>query len=664
MTASSFTIPPFVAITDVSFEDAEDAEYVISNEATGRYFSANRETVTFLQVLKDNGSVPVALHYAGIPEEQGKRLLQQLVDSGVLVQAGATQAKAPSNKAPLESKLVMTRWDILDVRNLTSRFAGLGRLLYSPVGYFLWGLAMAAMAFALLTNREKLILTLTQIYDASLTQWLVFTSLFIALKFWHELGHATAYQEMCRQENLDPGPIRTGICIFAFTPFPFTDVTGAWRLKSRFRRVMIGAGGIYFETWVMAVLTLFWAQTQTGLLQTIILQLAIIAGALALLFNLNPAVKLDGYFILTDYLRKPNLAGRASVAARTTFARAFGADMETANRGELSYWLISYIYRWSIFAGIFWLIYQFDRRLAPIALVILLSTLLIRPLYASAKFALGKGVRPLKTAFVTGSVALLIALSFVPLPFWQNVPGQYIVYETRFLEPTEPGRVEKIKDGAYRLESPELQQKIADLSFRLQTLENLRRANFSSAEEQARVGAEIAGYSNTRAELINRQEALSVSPPENAVWTALDSRWLDGLWVARGPGTTLAAVSTRTDAHLSLRLQQRLLQQSLNLELGTDVIARLHHEPTCEIRAQLKRSPDVAIAVDGIVQLKAEISPEVPECFADITHGSAVVARLEGSPKSLVQRIKLFGARLLQDRLSIDQNSNNQETRR
>ncbi|MEL6172873.1 MAG: hypothetical protein AAFR02_12815, partial [Pseudomonadota bacterium] len=66
----------------------------------------------------------------------------------------------------------------------------------------------------------------------------------------------------------------------------------------------------------------------------------------------------------------------------------------------------------------------------------------------------------------------------------------------------------------------------------------------------------------------------------------------------------------------------------------------------------------------GIVQLKAEISPEVPECFADITHGSAVVARLEGSPKSLVQRIKLFGARLLQDRLSIDQNSNNQETRR
>ncbi|MEM8774329.1 MAG: hypothetical protein AAGF53_04810 [Pseudomonadota bacterium] len=663
MTAGTFTLPPFVKITDVSSDSRLDSEYVITNEATGRYFSVNRETVSFLQGLKDTGSVSSGLRFAGIGADQGKILLQRLIDNGILVEPGATRAKAPATKTPLEAKIVMTRWDIFDVRSIAERFSGLGRLLFSPFGYFCWTIAMASMVFVLVSNREKMLVTLTQIYDASVAQWLIFTFLFIALKAFHELGHATAYQEMCRQENLDPGPIRTGICIFAFTPFPFTDVTGAWRLRSRFRRVMIGAGGIYFETWIMAFLTLFWAQTQTGLLQTVILQLAVIAGALALLFNLNPAVKLDGYFMLTDYLRKPNLAARASIAARTTFARAFGSDLTQANRGELFYWVISYVYRWSIFAGIFWLVYQFDRRLAPLALVVLLSTLLVRPLYASTKFALGKGVRPLKSALVAGSFAVLVAFCFLPLPYWQNVPGQYIKYETRFLEPTEAGLVQARQDGAYILQNPELDQRVEDLTLRLATLENLRRANFSSAEEQARLKAEIEGYENTLAELIKRLNALSVSPPDDAIWTSLDSRWFDGGWVERGSETKLAAVSVLTEPQLKLRLEQQLLQQSLNLDQGTLIRARFHHAPECEVFAKLERTQQTAIAVDGIVHLKAVLSPDQRKCFATINHGSSVIARLKGGPQSVYQRIKLYGARLLQDRLLLNRFGNNQEAR-
>lgn len=650
-------VPGFVTITDVTPNEGAEPEYVICNEATGKFFLANRSTVEFFTALKDTQQVAAALTQVGMPAAQVGPLLKRLFENGLITNAGETYVADTAPVAPLENKLVTIRWDLLDIQRLTRRLRGVGRFAYSPIGYGLWCLIMLGMAFELLSNRDKVALTMAQALEASWQQWAIFAAFFVGLKVVHELGHALAYRQMCIQEGLEPGPIRVGICIFAMSPFPFTDVTGAWRLKSTGRRVMIGAGGIYFETWAMAALTFIWAETQTGLVQTVILQVVIVAGALALLFNLNPAIKLDGYFMLTDYLRRPNLAAHAAMAARNTTARLLGADVPKQRLSELLYWCLSYAYRWTIFAGIFWIFYQIDPRLAPVALIVVLMTLVIRPLINTGRFVRKSGARPVKSLIALGALAVIVLALFVPLPNRMLIPGQLVLFDTRFVEATEAGRVLQDKAG-WQLKNPQLEQRIVHTDLQGQMLENLKRASFASAQEQARLSSEIAGNRDAKQQLQVRLNTLALfasSQNDTPVWTPLDARWLDGSWVRPAPDQRLGAISDPTTPHLIFRLDQALLRQDLPVQSGASLRVRAVIDPNCEFPAQLKGELTSIIAANGLIYLQANAPNLKASCASALTHGTALVGRIDLPPASLVARAWLGIARALQDRLPLEQ---------
>ena len=647
-------VPAFVTIVDVSQNADAERIFVVSNEDTGKHFEANEVTVRFIDALRVTGSFSISAAKAGIQSQHGKTLLAQLTKHGVVTVLGETLAETIAPKAPIESKLVSTRWDLLNIRPLTDRLSFLGRFAFSRFGVAIWTVFVLTMLFELLTNREKAQLTLLQIFDAGLGQWVLFVALFVGMKLVHEMGHALAYRQMCLAEKLDPGPVRTGICIFAFTPFPFTDVTGAWRLKARWRRIVIGAGGIYFETWIMAMFTIFWAHTSTGLFQTVSLQLAVISGALALLFNLNPAVKLDGYFILTDFFRRPNLAARASLAARTCFARWMGAAVARQNSAELAYWALSYTYRWTIFLGIFWIAYQFDKRIAPVVLVVVLLTLVIRPIIGAVGFASQKGAKIMRYGVLAIGFGAIALLCSIPFSYWQSVPGQVVLFETRILEPTEAGRLSQTEDGAYRLENQALDNQILDLTYRLEILNNLTRLNFASAEELKRLNTEIALFEDSQNKLLARRASLSITAGEGAVWTHFDARFLMGSWVTPNGQERLAGLSEPTTARVDLRLDQAALDSTLELVESTTISVRLRHRPDCQFEARLKEDGAALLPVDGVLTIRARIVTPLPNCAQDARHGTAVMAKLDGAPKSVFNRVYRHMARLLQDRLPID----------
>ncbi|RLJ59550.1 hypothetical protein BCF46_1701 [Litoreibacter meonggei] len=646
--------PGFVTFTDVTPVGADELEFVISNEATGKFFLANRSTVQFFSLVKETGSVPHALAKAGIPSQQGDALVKRLVQSGLLVRSGETQSEADLKAAPIESKLISMRWDLVDASRITDILGWLGRLLYSPVGYLAWCGAMIAMVQALLANTEKLTLGLRQVFEADWRQFLIFGILYVALKIVHEMGHALAYRTMCLQEGLNPGPIRMGISIFAFTPFPFTDVTGAWRLRSVFRRVMIGAGGIYFETWIIALLAIIWSQTQTGMLQTVILQVAVFAGALALLFNLNPAIKLDGYYMLTDYFRRPNLAGRASQAARNFMARALGAQTSAIPASDFAYWVLSYTYRWTIFGGIFWLIYQFDKRLAPVAIAIILMTLVARPLFNSLKYSVKLGIRPVRSAAVLFFCAALTAIVFVPFPDRILLPGQLRTFETRFIESSESGHLHVADDNAFTLENPILEQRIIDVELRRKMLENLSRSAQSTAAERSSLTAEIDSFSQTGDELRAQLAAAQFSAHQTGIWTPLASEQYDAAWITPASTDRLGAYSIPVTPHLRLRLDQSLLERDIPLTQHTVLRVRAVHNPRCEFEALLESELANNIAIDGQLTLRANLAHDHAQCASELANGGAVVARLDTKSRSLLQRLQFAGARLLQNRLELN----------
>jgi hypothetical protein len=649
-------VPSFITIIDVTQPGGGAAEFVVSNEASGKHFMANEATANFITALRDHGSVAHALALSRLDASRAGALVKQLIDTGFLVRYGATDATASTAAAPLESKLISARWDMLDIGRVVRRLNWVGRTLYSRAGYVLWGLGLCVMLFQLATNVDKIRLTMAQALTASWTQWVIFAVLYLGLKVAHEMGHAMAFRQMSQQEGLEEGPIRVGIAIFAFAPFPFTDVTSAWRLKSRWRRVMIGLGGIYFETWVMILLTLFWAQTQTGLLQTVILQVTIIAGAMTLLFNLNPAVKLDGYFVMTDYFRAPNLAGRAGQAARSVAARTLGADLPKPRTHEMVYWVISYAYRWTIFAGIFWIIYQFDARLAPVALGIVVMTLLVRPLINTLRFARKSGVRVVKAATTVAVLVMGAALLFVPFDRFVSAQGAIMLYDTRYIEASEAGLL-SVEPTGLTLRNAELLQQAEETALQQLKLENLLRASYASAEGQAGLAAELDSYREIGAQMRMRLDELTVEHSGNgdAIWSIREAQWREGSWVDPALGQILGAVSVPTAAFITVQLPQNLLTSDMAFGPGTQVEARAKRYADCIIDTRVDTRQMSAIAQDDIVLVRTLVDMNALSCPQALQHGAPVIARFAAGRASLADRFWLYAERTLQDRLLLNE---------
>jgi putative peptide zinc metalloprotease protein len=130
----------------------------------------------------------------------------------------------------------------------------------------------------------------------------------IAVKILHELAHGV----VCLRAGGHCHEL--GLMLLVGTPVLYCDVTDSWRLPSRSSRMAIAAAGLYIEAWIASLATFLWWLAEPGMASTIALQLMFVCGVSSFLFNGNPLLKYDGYFLLADLLRMPNLAQRSRQA--------------------------------------------------------------------------------------------------------------------------------------------------------------------------------------------------------------------------------------------------------------------------------------------------------------------------------------------------------------
>ena len=131
--------------------------------------------------------------------------------------------------------------------------------------------------------------------------WLRLAAAWVLLKVLHETAHGLA----CKRYGGTVGS--AGITLLFFMPLAYVDVTSSWRFRSKWQRIATAAAGIYAELFVASIATIVWATSSPGILQTVALNIALTAGVSTLVFNANPLVRFDGYFILSDLLEIPNL---------------------------------------------------------------------------------------------------------------------------------------------------------------------------------------------------------------------------------------------------------------------------------------------------------------------------------------------------------------------
>lgn len=129
----------------------------------------------------------------------------------------------------------------------------------------------------------------------------VYYVLFLLILFCHELGHAAA------AFNYGVRPKDLGFGLYFIFPVFFTNVTDIWELNT-LKRIIVNIGGIYFQLLInLLLITLTWF----GLSPTIVEKLFII-NSISIIICLVPFLRYDGYWIVSDLCRIPNLKKKAS----------------------------------------------------------------------------------------------------------------------------------------------------------------------------------------------------------------------------------------------------------------------------------------------------------------------------------------------------------------
>ena len=150
-----------------------------------------------------------------------------------------------------------------------------------------------------LTNHREFAREFAALFDPTL--WVLLLAMWVLAKVCHECGHAIA----ARYHGIRVG--KFGLLFFFLAPLPFVDVTDAWKLESKWKRIQIGLGGVYIELALAAIAAWVWWLSPGEMLGHLAAQFFLIAGPGTLLVNANPLLRLDGYYVLSDLTGIPNL---------------------------------------------------------------------------------------------------------------------------------------------------------------------------------------------------------------------------------------------------------------------------------------------------------------------------------------------------------------------
>ena len=178
------------------------------------------------------------------------------------------------------------------------------RPLFGTPALILWTLLMISAGYVAAVNWHELLRPDQGVLVAGNLPLLWVT--LIVLKILHELGHAYA----CKHYG---GHVpEMGAYLIMFTPCAYMDATASWGFSRKGERLIVCFGGMYVESFIAAIAVFVWAATEQSLIHSLAYNVIFLASVVTILFNINPLMRFDGYYILSDLVEIPNLRQRST----------------------------------------------------------------------------------------------------------------------------------------------------------------------------------------------------------------------------------------------------------------------------------------------------------------------------------------------------------------
>lgn len=329
-------------------------------------------------------------------------------------------------------------------------------LVFSKGGLVVWLALVAFAVYRVFLNRGAIGDELNNVLDPSNIVWMGVA--FTILRAWHELGHACACKAMgarCTEMGL--------MVIALVLPFPYCDTSSAWRLPEVWKRVVVSMGGVLFESVLAAGAAIAWSymgRDDSGLLRTLLFNAMIISGVTTLIFNLNPLLRYDGYYILSDLTGSANLAPRAQhlikfLLQRYVYRITIARPPHVRSTGEfwllLGFGTLSWPYRMFVVTSIVLVLWTNPDylTLGAVLAVVAGACWLVWPLLKSIGYLLtdpalmGRRTRALTvtSVFVASVIALL---GLIPMPAAGYATGTIEPVTLEPVRPAEDGFVQAV----------------------------------------------------------------------------------------------------------------------------------------------------------------------------------------------------------------------------
>jgi putative peptide zinc metalloprotease protein len=436
--------------------------WVVKDPVTLEHFQFSAEEYALMEWLRQRMSIAeLQRRYARefppqtISPQAVWDFLSRLHEAGLLVSDGAGQGRELLARRRRERS---RNWAMSWARLLAIRFRGIDpdsfiqalhercRWLFSRAALLLVAALILYAASLLVGHFEEFrnrLPELNALVDVRNLPWLLVAISIV--KVLHELGHAVA----CKHFG---GEVRElGLMLLVFTPCLYCDVSDAWRLASKWQRIMISAAGMMTELVLAAIATIVWWHAQPGVLQLVALNIVLVSTVGTIFVNGNPLLRYDGYYILSDLAETPNLWQRSRDVLRrmagSLLMRRSTADdslVPASQRPWLAlYALASKLYIGFVLVAIVWGLVQvlYPYRLQNLAYavgLIVLGIALAGPVSGALHLARNPLRRQeLRTGRVTFVLAVTLAAGFLLL----SLPVNYYVKGPVVLMPEEAARV-------------------------------------------------------------------------------------------------------------------------------------------------------------------------------------------------------------------------------
>ena len=372
----------------------------------------------------------------------------------------------------------------------------------------------------------------------------------VVVKSLHELGHAY----MAVRYGLRVPTI--GIAFMVLMPVLYTDTSGAWRLRSRRQRLMIDGAGIFTELSLACIATLVWCFLPDGGLRLCVFAIATTSWVTSLLVNLNPLMRFDGYYILSDAIGFQNLQTRGFDMARWRLRELLFGLGEPApeplstrmRRLVVLHAWATWIYRFFLFLGIAILVYAFFIKIVGILLfAVEIVWFILLPVgreiarWWERKDAIVLSRRTYATLAV---IAGLGAAAIVPWSTSIAIPSVLGAAEEQRLYAPFPGRLVAfdMKEGARveagtvlgRLAVPSLKRDLSQAEERERLLVARIDRTGSDTDDRAMLGVLTNELESVREEIVGlkrTQRRLVLRAPFTGMLADVDSELRAGMWI-------------------------------------------------------------------------------------------------------------------------------------